>query len=482
MTTNIETNTQNNLNFIRKNRFYPNNWKEILALTGHIFLQLFFAAIIAQINVLLFSWYDERLYLASINRATLLFTTIQFIPSLIASGTLVVGGNLYGQGRQKELSKVITTGVVVNVIISLFVILLMQIFANSLLVFLGAGNESILGSTHQYDTNLQFTSLYFRIIVLNLFILSIAQVYIAGLQILKKQRHVAIGAIISNIVDVFVVCMVLYILKIDPVLAAFAMPIAGLVQMVYMIVINFKYIDYRGATFKTLINSKFAFETIKIGLPITLEIGLWNVCNFAMNGAIGHLSEDQQTIDNLLNLHRSINAIIQYSTTFLQAVATVTSILVAKKIGEGDLNGAFRAGVDCWKVAIYAQLILSLFIFSLIYPLLLAYNTPKNLIVNYGFYLYAIIFIKCLFDTVNMTLLRALWSVGDLWVPLMISIFTMIIGMVALPWIITLTFIGTPGVGLILIYLVISLDPISRSIIYAIRWFKRKWFKYAKTI
>lgn len=46
--------------------------------------------------------------------------------------------------------------------------------------------------------------------------------------------------------------------------------------------------------------------------------------------------------------------------------------------------------------------------------------------------------------------------------------------MVALPFLIVSGFQVTQGWGLILIYLVLVTDPLSRSIVYPIRWIKGK--------
>ncbi|AHI52619.1 hypothetical protein [Spiroplasma culicicola] len=81
-----------------------------------------------------------------------------------------------------------------------------------------------------------------------------------------------------------------------------------------------------------------------------------------------------------------------------------------------------------------------------------------------------------------MTLLRALWSVGDLWYPIFVSFITMGIAMVALPYVVIYGFNLTGGWGLLAIYAVLITDPLSRSIIYLIRWLNGKWQKYVHII
>ncbi|MDQ0567693.1 MATE family efflux transporter [Mycoplasma yeatsii] len=478
------------MKFNLKKILYVKDFKYIMSLTIHIFLQLFFAAIISQINILLFSWYAGGTgFFAAVNKTTTLFIAIQFIPGLVASGTLVVGSKLFGQNKEKELSKLITTGILINLTITLFVYILTSVFASTFLSWLDAKNEFIVTNNKYNQINeLDFCVKYFQIINISLVIMSVVQVLVAGLQIISKQRHIAIGSILSNVVDIILVVLVLYAFDWNPIYASLGLVLAALFQLVYMIVINVIYIDYRNWKFINQIEVKYMFETIKIGLPITLEIGLWNVCNFVANTAISHLYvnstfiDQQQVINTFINLHRTLTAIVQYSITFLIAISTITSMLVAKMIGKNDKQKAFEIGIDCWKIAIYSQLLLSSITLVLTYPLLKAFNINTVLINKYGYILMGVLFIKLLFDTANMTLLRALWSTGDLWVPLLISVITMISGMCLLPWLVSLTFKGDTGYGLVLIYLVISLDPILRSIIYTKRWFKRKWESRVKAV
>ncbi|KAF5295792.1 hypothetical protein FQA39_LY12965 [Lamprigera yunnana] len=202
--------------------------------------------------------------------------------------------------------------------------IIVQLIAPQILELLSIEDTLLTEPVHGVLYNqLDFASTYFRINIIQLLLMAVAQVYISGLQALKKQKHIAIGAILSNVVDVAVVSLFLFIVKTNPLLAALGMPMAALFQLVYMGIISHKNIDYHKFTFRDSFNSDYAKQITKVGLPITLEIALWQICNFTMNSAISNLI-----------------------TIFLQATATVTSILVAKQIGMGDKEGALKAGAD----------------------------------------------------------------------------------------------------------------------------------------
>ncbi|ATZ17604.1 hypothetical protein [Mesoplasma melaleucae] len=134
-------------------------------------------------------------------------------------------------------------------------------------------------------TEINFCKAYFRINIFSLLIMSVTQVYISGLQDCKK-RIIAIGAICSNFVNVIVVCFVLYVFKLNSVYGGLSVTAANFAQLIYMMIMNFKYIDYKNQNFKELVKFKFVIETVKIGLTITLEMNLCNICNFVMLSAI----------------------------------------------------------------------------------------------------------------------------------------------------------------------------------------------------
>ncbi|ATG97401.1 MATE family efflux transporter [Mesoplasma lactucae] len=462
--------------------FYPEDHKEIMKITLVLFFQLFFAVLISQINIMLYSWYDNKSYFPAVNKVTILFNAVQFIPSLIASGALVVGGNLYGQGRKNELPVVLMTGLLVNGLICLIIVAILEGVSPYLLKFVGAKDEPIIGAMYPTNSELDWVTKYFRIQISQLFIMSFTQVFISGLQVVRKQKHIMIGAVMSNVVDVFITASILYWWKANPIFTSIAIPAANLFQLVYMWLIVKKDIGFKKLPSDKWINGKFAKEEIKIGVPMTAEMATFFTFHFVSQGAIAHIHGSDEQINELIDLNRVMSSINQYCGTYLQAIGTAASIMVASSIGKGDTNQAYKDGINTWRLALYGQFIICLIVLALLYPLLLAFNIDKFLITKYAFWLWLILIVIDLGDTVNMTLLRSLWTAGDLWVPLIVSLVTMSIAYGGLPWVVAVTYKGDPGVSLILIYLMNCIDSVTRAGIYIYMWRSKKWMKYAKKI
>lgn len=457
--------------------------KDITKMAIPIFVQLLFNIIIAQINLIAINWYDGGVYSEAVSKAVLSYNTLQFIPSLISTGTIVVAGNLIGQGRKDEVSRVVVSGLIVNLMITSIIFVFIESFAEKIVKLMEAKDTPIIGANTYEKSELHFVSKYYRFLNINLVLLSVTQVFVAGLQSMKKSLHVTIGAILANVIDLIVVMVILYATNVNPVYSALSLTVTGIFQAIYMMFMNFKFIDFK-INKKKQLSWKYSVETIKTGLPITIEMGVWNLCNFATGIAIAKLSTNAPISNEFswLVLHRDANNIGQYSAAFIQAMGTVTSVFVARKIGANDRQGAYETGINCWKAAIYATLISNIVMICLSWPMLKLLNTPTEYIWPWGITLLLIFSVKLLVDTVNMTLLRALWSAGDLWYPIIISFITMGIGMVAIPFTIVYAFNAVGGFGLIFVYLGIIVDPLTRSIIYIIRWLKGKWQNYIHII
>lgn len=483
-----------------KNKFKVENFRSIFNLSIQIFLQLFLALLITQLNSLMFGWYDNRTYLSVVNKITIFYNTFQFIPSLVASGALIVANNYLGQGRSKELGTIVCSGIVVNLLVTSIVVLFTNLFSKQFFEFLDIdttskvsyndGSNVIVPQYYQYN-EMDFARKYFSVYSIQLLFLGVAQVYIAGLQSIKKQMNVTIGAVSSNIIDVLIIAIVLYAFKADPIYCSFSIFIATIFQMIYMgIVFHIKVKNYE--KFFKRFKFRLMISITKIGLPITLEMGLWNICNFATQSALSLGTGPTLDLgESGINIHRAIWSLSQYSTAFLQAMGTVTSMYVAKKVGEGNLEGAYREGLNCWKLSAYMQIGLSTIMFIFVYPYLLLMNIESRQIFEVGFYLYALIFVKNIFDTVNLTILRALWAVGDLWFPLIVSFFTFGLFLAAGPFLISKFLLPTlqknhdihSGAHIMMaIYGELILDPFCRTIIYSVVWVQRKWEKYAKKL
>lgn len=288
---------------------------------------------------------------------------------MISTGTIVVCDNLLAQGKKEELSKVIVTGLVINVAITWVIFALTEGFSGQLARFLESADDVATDANWEQADKFNFVVKYYRLLNINLILLSFIQVFVAGLQSIKKSKHVMIGTIITDAINLVLVYTILYSRVVDPVYSALTIPIAGIFQLFYMMFMCFKFINFK-KNYKHQFNKSYALETLKTGLPITIEMGVWNVCNFFTSSAIGKLHDD-----SLFVLNRNATNIGQISSAFVQALGTVTSVFVSRKVGEENTQGAYETVINCWKVAIYGTLIVNVLMVGLSWPILVLFGS-----------------------------------------------------------------------------------------------------------
>ncbi|WP_342268435.1 MATE family efflux transporter [Spiroplasma endosymbiont of Aspidapion aeneum] len=451
------------------------NIKEILSMAIPIFIQLLFNVLIAQINLIIINWYDNKSYADQVSRATLAYVTFQFIPAFVAVGTIIVSGKLIGQGKKCELSKVVISGIMVNVFITLILVSLLDIFAKQMCAFVSPSDR-----VSQEDE--KWIISFYRILNIQLLFSAILQVLAAPLQALKKSKHVSIGAIISNFVDITFVLLVLFVFHWSPLWVAGSVSLAVLFQIVYLTILNKKFINFKINKGKQ-INFYYAKEMLITGAPITCEMMLYFITTFVLSSCVARI--DIGTAygkDTAITIYRNLNSIVQYLGAFTSALGTTSSVFVARKIGEGDAQGAYDSAINCWKIGNYILFSLAVVLVCASWLVLKIFNTSDELINSYGYLFVFITCIRQLFDVANMTILRSLWAVGDLFTPIFISFITMGLAYVCAPLIIIFA-LHMDGIwALIIIQLIMILDPLSRTIIYLTRWVKLSWQKHIKSI
>ncbi|MBU4691000.1 MATE family efflux transporter [Mycoplasma zalophi] len=480
-----------------KDFWMPKDIKMILKLTFPIFLQILINVIATIVGSLSVNWYLKvthetgqvvGTYFYALAKVILVYNLISFIPTLVSSGVLIICSNLIGQNRHSELPKIILTGVYVNLFIA-FVFFISMWFASPFLLE-AMGSKStikIYDQNHNilHDNELIFTTKYLRYMLFWLFFYSIAQVFAAGLQAIKKNNIAVIGAIIGNFFAVAWMYILLYgFSKYNPIyLTAFDYTLGALIQLL----INFIFCHFLiFKKYKTRIKDTFKWDyakkTLVLGTPISLEYGVWTISQFLISSAIstGGLG------DQYIGMYRAIIMITGITTAFNTALGAVTNVLIGIEIGKEDKKRAYNLAWQLFVTGLYFSLLSGIILISLTYPLLKLYQIDTLTINKIGYWIMFFSVLKIIVDTANLTILRALWSANDIWIPILISLITMMAVQVSLVHIILDVWYKkgestlTASFAFSIVFLSLVVDPGLRSIIYIRRWIKKTWHKYAK--
>ncbi|MBN0919597.1 MATE family efflux transporter [[Mycoplasma] gypis] len=479
--------------------FKPKDFKMIMKLTIPIFIQVLINVIATLVGSLSINWYkiiyhtetgqEVGAYFYAIAKVILVYNLIAFIPTLVSGGVLIICSNIIGQGKEKELPKVIWTGVYVNLIISTIFFLLMYFLAKILLKAMGAVESKKIfgpGGVILQESELSFATEYLQYMLTWLFFYSIAQVFASALQSIKKNNIAVIGAILGNVFAVVFIYSVLFGAKKDTdtmMISAIDYTLGAIIQLTINLFFCWKYIFRKYPTkFKDCFKLKYGIETIALGTPIALEFGVWTISQFLISSAIsrGGLG------DEYIGLYRAILILSSFSSAFNTAIGAVTNVLVGVEIGKNNRERAFNLGWQLFMVGIYFSSLSGIILIALTHPFLMLFKIDNKTIVNIGYLIVFLTTLKIVLDTANLTILRALWSANDIWVPIIISIFTMLAVQVSVVFmIVDLGF--KKGAGTLsamacfsVVFLSLIIDPLMRSIIYMNRWNNKTWHKYIK--
>ncbi|QJR44238.1 MATE family efflux transporter [Mycoplasma miroungirhinis] len=494
------------MNLKLKQKLEINNWKEfwvpkdmkmILKLTFPIFIQILINVIATIVGSLSVNWYLKvthesgqvvGTYFYALAKVILVYNLISFIPTLVSSGVLIICSNLIGQNRHHELPKIIWTGVYVNLIIALVFFISMWFASPLLLAAMGSKSSIIIyGQNHQilHNNELEFTTKYLRYMLFWLFFYSIAQVFAAGLQAIKKNNIAVMGAIIGNFCAVVWMYVLLYgYSQYNPIyLTAFDYTLGAIIQLLINYIFCHFFIFKK---YKTKIKDTFKWDYVKktlvLGTPISLEYGVWTISQFLISSAIstGGLG------DQYIGMYRAIIMITGITTAFNTALGAVTNVLIGIEIGKDDKKRAYNLAWQLFVIGLYFSLLSGAILISLTYPLLKLYQMDTAIINKIGYWIMFFSVLKIIVDTANLTILRALWSANDIWITILISLITMMVIQVSLVHIILDLWYKNNSASITaplvfsVVFLSLIADPGLRSIIYIKRWINKTWHKYAK--
>ncbi|WP_373440745.1 MATE family efflux transporter [Metamycoplasma equirhinis] len=523
------------------------DFKYIFKLTLPIFVQTLFFAIVSILGSLASTLYlrvyhidgsFNGYYFYTIAKILSVYKILTFVPIIYQLGVLVVVSNLFGQKREKDIPKVISSSIYISIIINVCCYLIMFGFSGIILAKSGAKdapiyawknkldyeiyknnlnivknnnlvnvpldtlvNGGIFKSINFANTNaiqyinneLSFTKKFLRITTIDIFFASIAAILTSVLQAIKKNKFAIIGVILSIFLRTCWTYAIFFVPTLFAkneseitILISLETILGGIIQLfiAYIFVQRFIFKKYK-FKFSGSWNNKYIKEIVRLGLPIAIESGIWYISQYFIAAAIPYSGAP----DQFIGIWRALNNTYDIFSSFVLALSYVTSVIVAIEIGKQDFERAHLLGRNSLKLGFYAQVIMSLIGVILTYPMLAIYSTDPKLIRDFGYSITAILMLRAIFDIGNLTTLRALWGANDVWIPNLVAIVTMIGVQLSAVYLVavihqTSSFIYAMSHTnfMLLLSAATLLDAIFRTILFGLRWNSKTWIKYAKKL
>ena len=203
---------------------------------------------------------------------------------------------------------------------------------------------------------------------------------------------------------------------------------------------------------------------IKIGGPSALETVTYSLCAFSLTAALHTLPVEEVTSRVYINL------VLGYIYMFSSALAASNSIMVARYVGSHKYQEAktLTLKVTLIGLSIILFLVSMMNIFEEPLFTLIANGDAYNPIIKS---VLPMVFILEIGRCINLIIISAQKSSGDVLFPLILAIVSMVVVMAGGAWI----FAVVCKLNLSGIILAQGLDELVRGIISLIRWFSGRW-------
>ena len=431
-----------------------NVFRKIVFLFIPIFLELLLVNLLSSVDTLMLTRYNELCVdaVGASNSTQASLTTLLIISS---NGVSIVVGQFLGAGKNKESKLILAQGVFFNFCLGL---LLMVIFF--------FGNGALLKMANTKEEFFEYAKSYMRIYSVALPFQAITQVINANFRAYGKPFYMTIVSILSNLINVLFNWLLIFGVGIFPELGIAGAAIATALSMMFKtfcgILLN--HFILKCPLIPRKIDHRILGAIIKIGGPSALETVTYSLCAFSLTAALHTLPVEEVTSRVYINL------VLGYIYMFSSALAASNSIMVARYVGSHHYQEAKTLTLKVTLVGLSIIIFLVSMINIFEEPLftLIANGDAYNPIIKR---VLPMVFILEIGRCVNLIVIGAQKSSGDVLFPLILAIVSMVIVMAGGAWIFAVVF----KLNLSGIILAQGLDELVRGIISLIRWFSGKW-------
>ena len=215
-------------------------------------------------------------------------------------------------------------------------------------------------------------------------------------------------------------------------------------------------------------SSDYVSKILKIGVPSALEQVLYQGSQIVLLYYVTFVGAEA------LSARSYAYSISMFIYLFAMAVGTGTAIMIGRYVGAGEQDRAYQQVWKSLRTGMTVSLMMVVVVISLRDPLMHIF-TDNEEIVHIGTSVLALSILLETGRTINITIINSLRAAGDAKYPVRIGFISMIcIGLTA-----GYVLVFQLDLGLVGVWLAISLDEWIRAILVMFRWKSRKWEGYA---
>lgn len=386
--------------------------------------------------------------------ATLSLLTVLII--ICSNGVSIVVGQYLGAGRKNEANKVLPQGVIFNLTLGIFLMLVFVFFTPTLLT---------LGNTKEeyFDLARDYLSIY----AYSIPCMALTAVISANFRANGKPLYVTVVSFLCNGLNVLLNWLFIFGVGPFPELgikgAALGTDISFVVLLIISVILN--YVVLKNPLIPRRIDSKILSSIVKIGLPSALESFAYTMAAFIVTGAVNSLPLNE------IPVRYRINLVLGYIYMFSSALAASNSILVARYVGAGEYDKAKKLTLKTTLVGLSIILTLVTTLLIIQRPLFLAIDSTDESLLPIIAKVLPILYLLEIGRCINLIVIQGQKASGDVIFPLVLGLVSMFAVMAWGSWL----FGVICGLGVFGIFLAQGLDEFLRAIVSLIRWLSNRW-------
>lgn len=433
-----------------------NDTKLLLKLSIPIFFELILQVLLGNVDKIMVG--NESLANA-ITQANTIIDMLTVSIAVLASGSLILINQYKGANNTEKENVIYSKAFFFNLFLSIILGIILLVFGKPILTLMNV-NSAYFNETLIYLT-ICGSTMFFQAIVLTLS------------SFLRSNAFVVHGFIVSisiNILNVILNALFLYVFKINGIVAvALGSILSRAIGSIILFILSYKLIKL-----KLLLKNGFfkkdgeLIKLLKLSIPSageSISYSLSQIVIVTIINIIGNKLEPGAPTARTYT-----NIMVQFSFIFTSSVSQAMQILLGRYLGAKDTNKASKLiNKTLWLACISSVIIAS--IQALFAKPIFSLFIKDHDVIMLCVYIMAIEILLEIGRAINITLVRALQTSGDVMFPTILAIIfcwgVAVIG--------SYIFGITLSLGIIGVWIAMTTDELIRAVIFIIRLKKGKW-------
>lgn len=432
------------------------NIKLLIKLSIPIFLELILQVLLGNVDKIMVRNDNTA---NAINQANSIIDMLTFSISVLATGSLILINQYKGAKDKASEQRIYSIAFYFNLLLSLALGIILFFF--SPLIF-NLMNVSI----DFYDQALVYIRINGSLLFLQGIIMTLAS-------FLRSNALVTQGFIISalsNLTNVLFNALFLYVFKIDAIVAvALGSVISRALSCIALFIMVYKLTDVR-LSLKSFFNSKKGSlkKLLKISLPSAGESFSYSLSQIVILAIINIIGLKLTAAAPTAKTY--VNIMVQFSFIFTSSVSQAMQILLGRYLGAREIDKASELINKTLALSLITSIVISL-IQALFASFIFSFFTKDQEVIKLCSYIMWIEVALEIGRAINITLVRALQTSGDVIFPTVLAvIFCWAVAVVG-----SYIFGVILQLGIVGVWIAMSIDELCRAFIFIVRLKKGKW-------